>query len=105
MKGSYPRNISIISIVFISLILSLAIVNLYVSIQFRNQFIHSDRDKIASIASLCSYIIEDGSEINTHTLFKYIATSFGLSHFIVTDATGSRIYDSRLHPRERIMPI
>ena len=103
MKGSYPRNISIISIIFICLILSLAVVNLYVSIQFRNQFIHSDRDKIVSIASLCAQIFDNGfDDDQVITLSKYIATSFRLAHFILTDTTGTRLYDSRLHPREII---
>ncbi len=101
MKGSYPRNISIISIIFICLILSLAVVNLYVSIQFRNQFIHSDRDKVASIASLCAQMFDNSFEQQqVITLCKYIATSFNLTHFIITDTTGTRVYDSRLHPRE-----
>ncbi len=101
MKGSYPRNISIISIIFICLILSLAVVNLYVSIQFRNQFIHSDRDRVASIASLCAQMFDNGFEHGQIiTLCKYIATSFNLTHFIITDTTGTRLYDSRLHPRE-----
>lgn len=99
MKGSYPRNIGIVSIIFICLILSLAVVNLYVSIQFRNQFIHSDRDKIVSIANLCAHIIEDGTDEDVSALWKYIATSFSLSHFIITDTTGTRIYDSRFYPR------
>ncbi|UCC12148.1 MAG: hypothetical protein JSW02_01035 [candidate division WOR-3 bacterium] len=101
MKGSYPRNISIISIIFICLILSLAVVNLYVSIQFRNQFIHSDRDRVTSIASLCAQIFDNGFEQEqVITLCKYITTSFNLTHFIITDTTGTRLYDSRLHPRE-----
>jgi signal transduction histidine kinase len=101
VKGSYPRNISIVSIIFICLILSLAVVNLYVSIQFRNQFIHSDRDKIVSIASLCAQILDgDYDRDIIITMGKYIATSFGLSHFIITDTIGTRVYDSRLHPRE-----
>jgi len=99
VKGSYPRNIGIVSIIFICLILSLAVVNLYVSIQFRNQFIHSDRDKIVSIASLCAHIIEDGTDEDVSALWKYIATSFSLSHFIITDTTGTRMYDSRFYPR------
>ena len=103
MKGSYPRNISIISIVFICLILSLAVVNLYVSIQFRNQFIHSDRDKIVSIASMCAEILDDGFEDEqVISLCNYIATSFRLAHFLITDTTGTRLYDSRFHPREII---
>lgn len=103
MKGSYPRNISIISIIFICLILSLAVVNLYVSIQFRNQFIHSDRDKVASIASLCAQMFDnDFEQEQVITLCKYITTSFNLTHFIITDTTGTRLYDSRLHPREFI---
>ncbi len=38
MKSSYPKNISIIAVAFIFLILFLAIVNLYISVQFKNEF-------------------------------------------------------------------
>ncbi len=56
MKGSYPRNISIIAVVFIFLILFLAVVNLYISLQFRNEFVIYDQNKIISIATLSPWV-------------------------------------------------
>lgn len=101
MKSSYPRNISVIATVFIILILFLALVNLYVSIQFRNEFINYDRNKIISIATLCAHYLNVSDNQNElHNLFKNLNNAFDLSHIILTDTLGKRMYDSRLLPLE-----
>lgn len=101
MKSSYPRNISIIAIAFIFLILFLAIINLIISVQFRNEFIAYDQNKIISIAGLCShYLTTDYTQRELRSLFKNLANSFDLDHIIITDTLGNRIFDSRLLPFE-----
>jgi len=100
-RGSYPRNISIIAAVFIFLILFLAFVNLYISIQFRNEYITFDRNKITSIATLCSSYLnryDDHSEL--YSLFKNLTSAFNVEHLIVSDTLANKIFDSRLLPLE-----
>ena len=103
MKSSYPKNISIISIVFISLILFLAIVNFYISIQFRNEFIIFEHNRITRIAGLCSYYLRtyEGKELNP--LLRNLGNSFELRDLIITDTLGMVIYDSRRLPLDFTM--
>ena len=101
MKGSYPKNISIIAAVFIFLILFLAIVNLYISMQFRNEFVIYDQNKIISIATLCSdYLNKYSDKSELYYLFKRLGSAFDLDHIIITDTLGNRIYDSGMLPLE-----
>ena len=96
MKGSYPRNITIVSFVFIACILFLALVNLFISIQFRNQFIAYDNDNVTSVGILCGMYI-DALESREELFFqlKALTNAFGFEHLIITDTTGHRIFDSR----------
>jgi signal transduction histidine kinase len=96
VKRSYPKNITIVSIVFIACILFLAAVNLYVSIQFRNEFIAFERKSVASVAALCSFYLRT-MEDNEDLFFqlKYLNRAFEFEHMIVCDTSGRRIYDSR----------
>jgi signal transduction histidine kinase len=98
MKSSYPRNISIISIIFIFLILFLAIINLYISIQLRNEFINYDRDKIVSIALVSSHYIDDYGPQKRDFLFRNLSRSFDLRFIVITDSVGNLLYDSRKLP-------
>lgn len=101
MKSSYPRNISIIATVFIFLILFLAVINLYISIQFRNEFINYDRNKIITVATLCSdYLNKCNNQSELHYFLKNLSNSFNLNHIIITDTLGNRIYDSWILPLE-----
>lgn len=96
-RGSYPRNITIIAAVFISLILFLAFINLYVSIQFRSQYVAIDHNRIASLCTTCADYLElysDQSEL--YTLFKRLTSAFNLQHLVVSDTLGSKLYDSQL---------
>jgi len=103
MKSSYPRNISIIATVFIILIIFLALVNLYISIQFRNEFINYDRDKIISIATLCTHYFDTSdNQSELFSLFKNLSSAFNLQHIVLSDTLGQRIYDSRMLPLELI---
>lgn len=101
MKGSYPRNISIIAVVFIFLILFLAVVNLYISLQFRNEFVIYDQNKIISIATLCSdYLNKYSDRSELYYLFKRLGSAFDLDRIIITDTLGNRIFDSGMLPLE-----
>ncbi|MBA7515443.1 Adaptive-response sensory-kinase SasA [subsurface metagenome] len=101
MKGSYPRNISIIAVVFIFLILFLAVVNLYISLQFRNEFVIYDQNKIISIATLCSdYLNKYSDKSELYYFFKRIGSAFDLDRIIITDTLGNRIFDSGMLPLE-----
>lgn len=101
MKGSYPRNISIIAVVFIFLILFLAVVNLYISLQFRNEFVIYDQNKIISIATLCSdYLNKYSDKSELYYLFKRLGSAFDLDRIIITDTLGNRIFDSGMLPLE-----
>jgi len=96
VKGSYPRNITIVSIVFIACILFLAVVNLYVSIQFRNEFIAYEKKSVVSIGALCSFYLRT-IENNEDLFFqlKYLNRAFEFEHMMLCDTSGRRIYDSR----------
>lgn len=100
-RGSYPRNISIIAAVFIFLILFLAFINLYVSIQFRNQYVTIDHNRIASLCTTCADYLELYSDHNQlYTLFKRFTSAFNLQHLVVSDTLGRKMYDSQLLPLE-----
>ena len=94
-RGSYPRNIGIISTVFIFLILFLAIVNLFISFQLRSEFLTYDRNKIISIATLCtSYLSKYSNQNDFFYLLKNLSNSFNLEHLMISDTLGNKIYDS-----------
>ena len=101
MKGSYPRNISIIATVFICLILFLAIVNFYVSIQLRSEFINYDREKVISVANLCAgYINQYHDPVTLRYVLKEVNDAFNLGHMIIIDTLGNKLYDSKALPFE-----
>ncbi len=101
MKSSYPRNISIVATVFVILIIFLALINLYISVQFRNEFINYDRDKIISIATLCTHYLDTtDNKSELFSLFKNLSSAFNLKHVVLSDTLGQRIYDSRMLPLE-----
>ena len=95
-SASYPRNIGIIATIFIFLILFLAVVNLYVSIQLRNEFLNYDRNKITSIAAVCAgYLSQFSTQNELYGLLKNLSNSFDLDHLIISDTLGNKIFDSR----------
>lgn len=96
MKSSYPRNISIISFIFIFLIIFLAAVNLYINIQFRNGFIGYEQSKISRLATLCAYYLQT-IEVpeQLHSFFKNLSRTYELKNIIITDTLNNVIYDSR----------
>jgi signal transduction histidine kinase len=96
--GSYPRDIGAIATVFIVLILFVAGFNLYISFQFRNEFVNYGRNNVLSIASICrSYLKSDDDPRELSVLFRNLARSFNLAHLVVADTSGHRIYDSWSH--------
>jgi len=93
--GSYPRNIGAIAIIFIALILFLAGFNLYISFQFRSEFVNYDRSNVSAIANICrDYVNRGYSQPELNSLLRNLSQSFNLAHLLVTDTTGNRIYDS-----------
>ncbi len=92
-KSNYPRDISIVSAVFILLIIFLAIVNLYIGTQLRKTFLNSQQEKIYSIASLCGYYLNNPDSAKA---LKIISESFGIGRLIISDSLGRRIYDSAI---------
>lgn len=101
MKSSYPRNISLTATVFIILIVFVAIINFYIGLQFRNEFVNYDRNKILSIAALCThYINASGNQRERFDLFRNLSNAFGVDHIVLTDTLGKRIYDSWMLPLE-----
>jgi signal transduction histidine kinase len=96
MKSSYLRNISIIATVFIFLILFLALANLYISIQLRNEFLNYDRGKIVSIARLCTHYLKTyKNQSERSSLFRNLSNAFNVDHLIISDTLGNKIFDSR----------
>jgi len=101
MKSSYPRNIGITAGIFIFLIIFLAIVNLYINIQLRNEFLAYDQNKVISIAALCAgYLDKYSSQAELYYLLRNLSSSFNLEHLIISDTLGNKIYDSWLIPLE-----
>ncbi len=88
---SYPRNISIISVIFILLIVFLALINLYVSNQLRIAFINAQEERISSLANFCSSYIKNPDR---EKIFKMIVESFNIGGMVITDVAGNKLYDS-----------
>jgi signal transduction histidine kinase len=96
--ASYPRDIAAISTIFIVLILFLAIFNLYISFQFRNEFINYDRNNIRAIANTCrGYLSQTHDSSERNSLLRDLSQSFNLAHLVITDTLMNRIYDSWMH--------
>ena len=95
MKYTYLTNISIIASIFIFLILFLAIVNVYISIQLRNDIFSYEQDKMSSIAKLCaSYLNRYTNDQEFHYLIRRLNNSFSLNRLIISDTLGYKVYDS-----------
>ncbi|UCD06292.1 MAG: HAMP domain-containing histidine kinase [candidate division WOR-3 bacterium] len=97
-RASYPRDIGAIAIIFIVLILLVAIINLYISFQFRNEFVSYGRSNILAISNVCRDYLRSGydrSELSA--LFKGLSRAFNLDHLVIADTLGNRVYDSWTH--------
>ncbi len=95
MKSSYPKNVSIIAVVFILCILFLAGINLYISIQFRNQLLEYDQNKIVAIGTICGeYLTRYQEPKMRNSLFRILMESFQLNTLIISDTLNNIIYDS-----------
>lgn len=96
--GSYPRDIAAIATIFIVLILFLAVFNLYISFQFRNEFINYDRNNIRAIANTCrGYINQAYEPSELNSLLRNLSQSFNLAHLVIVDTLMNRVYDSWMH--------
>lgn len=92
-KGSYPRDIAIISVIFIFLIVFLAIINLYISTQLRNTFLNAQQERIYSLVRFCLHLFEQSDNEKTLRTFT---DAFNIGRLIITDSSGKKIYDSAL---------
>ncbi|UCF71280.1 MAG: HAMP domain-containing histidine kinase [candidate division WOR-3 bacterium] len=91
----HPRDIGVISVIFIILILFVALFNLYISFQFRNEFIDYGRNNVLSIMSVCRGYMNGGyDQRELSSLLRGVSQSFGLARMTVSDTLGNRIYDS-----------
>lgn len=96
--GSYPRDIGAIAAIFIVLILFVALFNLYISFQFRNEFIDYGRNNVMSIISVCRGYMNGGyDQRELSSLLRGASQSFDLARLVVSDTLGDRIYDSWRH--------
>lgn len=96
--GSYPRDIGAIAIVFIVLIIFLAGFNLYISFQFRDEFVNYDRSNVVAIANVCRGYLDKGyDQQELSFLLRNLSQSFNLAHLVITDTLGNRVYDSWTH--------
>jgi signal transduction histidine kinase len=96
--GSYPRDIGAIAVIFIVLIIFLAIFNLYISFQFRNEFVNYDRNNVVAIANVCQGYLNKGYDRQELSfLLRNLSQSFNLGHLVITDTLGNRVYDSWMH--------
>ncbi|MCX7994339.1 MAG: HAMP domain-containing histidine kinase [candidate division WOR-3 bacterium] len=92
-ESSYPRDIGILAVIFISLIIFLALVNLYISIQLRKTFIDSQHEKIYMLSRFCGNYIHHPERDD---FLKKIVESFSINRLVIIDSLGNRIYDSAI---------
>jgi signal transduction histidine kinase len=98
LGGSYPRDIGAIAAIFIVLIIFLAGFNLYISFQFRDEFVNYDRNNVVAIVNVCRGYLEKGYDRQElSSLLRNLSQSFNLAHLVITDTLGSRVYDSWTH--------
>jgi signal transduction histidine kinase len=100
-RSSYPRDIALISIIFIILIVFLAAVNLYISVQLRNEYIASQTSKLLALADLSMVYMRSP---DSNQLLKNLASAFGLERLVIMDAQGDPQYDSRAIAGYSIIP-
>ena len=99
MKGTYPKNITILSVTFVVLILFLAFANLFINVQFRKEFIAYDQNKVNSLVRLVSGLFDpvliQAYPQQTLLTLKRISAAFDLEYLVVSDSAGNVLYDSR----------
>jgi signal transduction histidine kinase len=96
--GSYPRDIGAIAAIFIILILFVAAFNLYISFQFREEFVGYGRNNVLSIINVCrGYMSGNYDRRELSSLLRGVSQSFDLARLIIADTLGNRIYDSWRH--------
>jgi signal transduction histidine kinase len=78
-----------------------ALVNLYISLQFRQEFARYDHEKVTTIAALCAdYFHRYDSGTTLYSMFKNTKSAFGLEHMVIADTLGYLVYDSWKLPLE-----
>ncbi len=97
-SSSYPRDIGTIAAIFIVLIIFVAIFNLYISFQFRREFVDYGRSNALSIISVCrGYLDKDYDQRELGSLLQGLSQSFDLGRLVISDTLGNIIYDSWRH--------
>ncbi len=99
MKGSYPKNLTILSVTFVIVILFLALANLFINVQFRREFIAYDQNKVNSLVRLVSGFFDPAFiqiyPQQTMLTLRRITNAFDLEYLVVSDTAGNIIFDSR----------
>jgi signal transduction histidine kinase len=94
-QGTYLKDIGIIAAAFIFLIVFLALLNLFISIQFRNEYQLQDRNRIVTLATLAARYLEKYDDSgNIQYLMLNLRLAFTVDRFVVTDHDGNKIFDS-----------
>jgi signal transduction histidine kinase len=96
IRRSYPQDISIIAGFFIVTILCIALINLYVSIELRREYLQNDKNKTISIIGLCVDTWNSaaaGGQSVLHTRLKSIARLFNIDQLVITDTLGNELYN------------
>lgn len=95
LGGSYPRDIAAIAAIFIVLILFVAGFNLYISFQFKNEFVAYGRNNVMAMFNICLDYLGGGYDPREVTsLLRDLSQAFNLERLVISDTTGNRIYDS-----------
>ena len=94
-QNTYLQDIGIISAVFIFLILFLAVLNLFISIQFRNEYRRKDRERIVSLAGICAGYLE---KYDNPDDLRYLTTklrgAFNVDRLVINGPNREIIFDS-----------
>jgi len=93
--STYLKDIGIISAIFIFLILFLALLNLFVSIQFRKEYQRQEKERIVSLASLSrAYLEKYDDPAELHFLFTQLRNAFRIDRVVIMTPAREIVYDS-----------
>jgi len=96
-QGTFLKDISLISSIFIFLILFLAVLNFLISVRFRAEYQNQDQERTAALAVLCAGYLE---RVEDPSLRQYLMlnlkAAFDIERFIVAGSDEQTIYDSSM---------
>jgi signal transduction histidine kinase len=96
-QSTYLKDIGVISWVFIFLILFLALLNFFISVQFRKEYQRQEKERIVSLAGLCAgYLEKYSNPADLQYLMLNLRLNFEIDRFVITSTDGTKIFDSWL---------